>query len=158
MLKNFVYDNSVLGFEREFLIELDAYLKAEGHKGFILDLAWEYMHFYISNYYRHGEEYMPEASEYIKEYGYKLKGYDDRTNIEYYIGDIIEDNAFYITRNVLMYIGEKAIDRLEYGDNEFTGNLLEIVEQAAEFYDDKKLEELADVVCTQIKKNIEEVA
>lgn len=149
--------NNVLGYERDFLWWLDECLKEEV-KDFILDAAWSCLMNYLDDAYENGKEYMAKAVRDIEDAGYRLKGYDNRTNIEYYLWDIIEDNIYWVTCKALRYRAEKEVEKLKCDGFDFVGDITEIVEQASEFYDNKGFKDLVDVVYTQIKKNSEEVA
>ena len=142
---------NVLGYEREFILELQDYLK-DCNK-LILDEAWDYMHSYLRNFYKNGQEFfLKEEAELIKEAGYALKGYDDWSNIEYYLWDIIEDNIYYITATVLKYAATKEKERIDFYNAVTENNIIDIVDQEAEFYDDKPLSTLIDNVLVQVNK------
>ena len=147
---------NVLGYEREFILELQDYLKDCNR--LILDDAWDYMHSYLRNFYKNGQEFfMDEEVKLIKEAGYDLKGYDDWSNVEYYLWDIIESNIYYITDIVLRYTANKEKERIDYYTAITEMDITNIVEQATEFYDDKPLAELKNEVLENINKLVREI-
>ena len=147
---------NVLGYEREFILELQDYLKDCNR--LILDDAWDYMHSYLRNFYKNGQEFfMDEEVKLIKEAGYDLKGYDDWSNVEYYLWDIIESNIYYITDIVLRYAANKEKERIDYYTAITEMDITNIVEQATEFYDDKPLAELKNEVLENINKLVREI-
>lgn len=146
---------NVLGYEREFILELQDYLKDCNR--LILDDAWDYMHSYLKNFYKNGQEFfLDEEVKLIKEAGYDLKGYDDWSNVEYYLWDIIEDNICYITATVLRYVATKEKERIDFYNAVTENNIVDIVDQETEFFDDKPLSELTDNVLAHINKLVEE--
>lgn len=147
---------NVLGYEREFILELQDYLKDCNR--LILDDAWDYMHSYLRNFYKNGQEFfMDEEVKLIKEAGHDLKGYDDWSNVEYYLWDIIESNIYYITDIVLRYAANKEKERIDYYTAITEMDITNIVEQATEFYDDKPLAELKNEVLENINKLVREI-
>lgn len=147
---------NVLGYEREFILELQDYLKDCNR--LILDDAWDYMHSYLRNFYKNGQElFLDEEVKLLKEAGYDLKGYDDWSNVEYYLWDIIEDNICYITATVLRYVATKEKERIDYYTAITEMDITNIVEQATEFYDDKPLAELKNEVLENIDKLVREI-
>ena len=147
---------NVLGYEREFILELQDYLKDCNR--LILDDAWDYMHSYLKNFYKNGQEFfMDEEAKLLKEAGYDLKGYDDWSNVEYYLWDIIESNIYYITDIVLRYTANKEEERIDYYTAITEMDITNIVEQATEFYDDKPLAELKNEVLENINKLVREI-
>lgn len=147
---------NVLSYEREFILELQDYLKDCNR--LILDDAWDYMHSYLRNFYKNGQElFLDEEVKLIKEAGYDLKGYDDWSNVEYYLWDIIEDNIYYITATVLRYVATKEKERIDYYTAITEMDITNIVEQATEFYDDKPLAELKNEVLENINKLVREI-
>lgn len=154
-VKNMKIEN-VLGYEREFILELQDYLKDCNR--LILDDAWDYMHSYLKNFYKNGQEFfMDEEVKLIKEAGYDLKGYNDWSNVEYYLWDIIESNIYYITDIVLRYTANKEKERIDYYTAITEMDITNIVEQATEFYDDKPLAELKNEVLENINKLVREI-
>lgn len=78
------------------------------------------------------------------------------SNVEYYLWDIIEDNIYYITATVLRYVATKEKERIDFYNAVTENNIVDIVDQETEFFDDKPLSELTDNVLAHINKLVEE--
>lgn len=148
--------DNILGYERDFIEDLVENLADFNNvkKGFILDTAWDCMMKYLDDTYENGLEYMQGHCEDIKDAGYKLQGYNYRTNIEYYLFDIVEDNIYSITKKVLTYTATKFLEKNVFDNTQFTGNLEEIIQQASDFCEEKELQDIENLIFTQIIKNI----